>query len=221
VGTSEAQQNIVSHSFSDTVAVAVPPVPSAPANLQVSQSGPNLDVSWAGPSTDSSSLLRSTITATPPSGSPFTVVVPGGGTSGVIDNVQPATTYNVSVYSASYSGAGPASTLSFTTQAATVPPGAPPSVAAAWTSIDSPASLQVSWGATDPGNSPLDSYEVHAVDVNSSTTTPLDAVISAPAGSYTFYEPNNGVSWQVTVRAHNAAGWGPWSAAVVVPALDS
>ena len=220
VGTSVAQQNKVPHMFSDTVSVAVPPVPGAPANLQVSQTGPNLGVSWTGPSTDASSLLRSTVTASPPSGSPFTVVVPGSGTAGIVQNVQPSTTYTVSVRSSSYSGTGPASTMSFTTEAPTVPPGAPPSVSASWTSIDSPASLRVSWGVTDPGNSPLDSYEVYATAVSSTTTPPLDAVISSPASSYTFYQPNNGVSWKVTVRAHNAAGWGPWSAVVVVPALD-
>jgi hypothetical protein len=86
--------------------------------------------------------------------------------------------------------------------------------------VDSPASLSVSWGTTDPGNSPVDNFEVKAVAVNSSTTSPLDAVTPAPATGYTFYQPDNSVSWQVTVRAHNAAGWGPWSTAVVVPALD-
>jgi hypothetical protein len=111
--------------------------------------------------------------------------------------------------------------VGFTTEAPTVAPSAPQSISASWTSIDSPASLSVSWGATDPGNSPLDLFEIRAVGVNSGTTSPLDAVIPAPATAYTFYNPSNSVSWQVTVRAHNAAGWGPWSTAVVVPALDS
>jgi hypothetical protein len=42
VGTTVAQQNNVSHSFSDIVDIGVPPVPSAPQNLRVSQTGPNL-----------------------------------------------------------------------------------------------------------------------------------------------------------------------------------
>jgi hypothetical protein len=220
VGTTVAQQNNVSHSFSDQVDIGVPPVPSVPQNLQVSQTGPDLYVSWTAPATGLSSLLHSTITATPPVGSPFTLVVPPGVTSGVLPNVAPSTTYSVTVTSTSYTGTGPAAAVSFTTEAPTVPPGAPQSVSASWTSTDSPASLSISWGTTDPGNSPIDNFEIKAVAVTSRTTSPLDAVIPAPATAYTFYEPNNSVSWRVTVRAHNAAGWGPWSKAVVVPALD-
>jgi hypothetical protein len=220
VGTTVAQQNNVSHSFSDNLNIGVPPVPSAPQNLQVSQTGPDLNVSWTAPATGLSSLLRSTITATPTVGSPVTLVVPPGVTSGVLPNVAPSTTYSVSVTSTSYTGTGPAAAVSFTTEAPTVPPGAPQSVSASWTSADSPASLAVSWGTTDPGNSPIDNFEIKAVAVNSGTTSPLDAVIPAPAAAYTFYNPDNSVSWRVTVRAHNAAGWGPWSTAVVVPPLD-
>jgi hypothetical protein len=219
VGTTVAQQNKVSHSFSDSVNIGVPPVPSSPQNLQVSQSGPNLQVSWTPPATGTSSLLRSTITATPPTGSPISLAVPPGTTSGVLTNVQPSTTYSVTVTSTSYTGTGPAAALSFTTEAPTVPPGAPQSVSAAWTSEDTPASLTVSWGTTEPGNSPTDSFEIQAVPVSSPTTLPLEAVIPAPASAYIF-SADNEVSWQVSVRAHNAAGWGPWSTAVVVPALD-
>jgi hypothetical protein len=111
--------------------------------------------------------------------------------------------------------------VSFTTQAPTIAPGAPQSVSASWTTTDSPANLSISWGATDPGNSPIDRFEIQALPMNSGTTSALDAVISAPAGAYSFGNADNSVSWQVTVRAHNAAGWGPWSTAVLVPALDS
>jgi hypothetical protein len=215
-----AQQNNVSHSFSDSVDIGVPPIPSAPQNLQVSQTGPNLQVSWSPPATGLSSLLRSTVTATPSGGSPVTVVVPSGVTSAVVPNVQPSTNYSVSVTSTSYTGTGPAATMTFMTEAPTVAPGAPQSVSAAWTSVDSPANLAVSWGATDPGNSPLDSFEIRAVPVNAGTTSALDAVISAPASAYTFGNAANSVSWQLNVRAHNAAGWGPWSTTVVVPGFD-
>jgi hypothetical protein len=221
VGTTVAQQNKVSHSFSDNVDIGVPPVPGAPQNLQVRQTGPNLEVSWAAPTTGSSSLLRSTITATPRTGSPFTLVVPAAVTSGLLANVAPSTTYAVTVTSTSYTGTGPAAAESFTTEVPTVAPGAPQSVSASWTSTDSPANLSVSWGSTVPGNSPIDRLEIRALPVNSGTTSPLDVVISAPATAYSFGNANNSVSWQVTVRAHNAAGWGPWSTAVLVPALDS
>jgi hypothetical protein len=166
-------------------------------------------------------LLRSTISAAPATGSPFTLVVPAGVSSGLLANVAPSTTYSVTVTSTSYTGTGPAAAVSFTTEAATIAPGAPQSVSAAWTSIDSPANLSISWGATDPGNSPIDRFEIRALPVNSGTTSALDAVIPAPASAYTFGNAANSVSWQVTVRAHNAAGWGPWSTAVVVSALDS
>jgi hypothetical protein len=186
----------------------------------VSQAGPNLQVSWAAPETGLSSLLHSTITATPPTGSPVTLVVPGNATSGVLLNVQPSTTYSVTVTSTSYTGTGPAASESFTTEPPTIAPGAPPSVSAAWTSIDSPASLSASWGAPDPGNSPIDSFEIQALPVPTGATSPLDAVISSPASGYTFATADNAVGWQVAVRAHNAAGWGPWSTSVTVPALD-
>jgi hypothetical protein len=214
-----AQQNNVAHSFSDSVDVLVPPVPSTPQSLHVSQAGPNLQVSWAAPATGLSSLLRSTITATPPTGSPVTLVVPANATSGVLLNVQPSTTYSVRVTSTSYTGTGPAASESFTTEPPTIAPGAPPSVSAAWTSIDSPASLRASWGAPAPGNSPLDSFEIRALPVNSGTTSPLDAVVPSSTFAYTF-GADNAVSWQVAVRAHNAAGWGPWSTSAAVPALD-
>jgi hypothetical protein len=220
VGTTVAQQNNVSHSFSDSVDIGVPPVPTAPQNLHVSQTGPNLQVSWTAPATGLASLLRSTITATPTTGSPFTVVVPPGVTSGLVANVAPSTNYTVTVTSTSYTGTGPAAAMSFTTEPPTVAPGAPQSVSASWTSVDTPANLSISWGTTNPGNSPLDSFEIKAIAVNSPTTPPLDAVISAPATAYYFGNADNSLSWQVTVRAHNAAGWGPWSTAVVVPALD-
>jgi hypothetical protein len=221
VGTSVPQQNKVPHSLSDTVSIGVPPTPTAPTNVQVAQAGINLQVSWTAPSTGTSSMLRSTITATPSGGSPITVVVPGATSSGIVQNIQPSTTYAITVTSTSYTGTGPpSSVLSFTTQAPTVPPGAPQSVSATWAYGESLTELIVGWGATDPGNSAIDSYEVHAVAINAETTPPpLDVVVSVPASSYVFANPA-AVSWQVTVRAHNAAGWGPWSTAVVVPPPD-
>jgi chitinase len=222
VATSLPQQNRVAHSFSDEINIGVPPVPAAPTTVQVSQTDANLDVSWTAPSTGSSSVVKSTITAVPSSGATLMAVVAGELTSGSIDNVQASMTYSVTVTSTSYAGTGPASSaVSFTTEVPTVPPGVPPSVTASWAGSSPGANLVVAWGATNTGNSPIDSYEIHAVAVNSETTPPpLDAVTPAPASSYSFVSPDSTVNWQVTVRAHNGAGWGPWSAPVTVTAID-
>ncbi|HTP47975.1 MAG TPA: fibronectin type III domain-containing protein [Casimicrobiaceae bacterium] len=74
-------------------------------------------------------------------------------------------------------------------------------------------SLFASWTAAVPGDSPTDSYQItingsdgggtFTQAVPGSTLTATFAVSDIP-------------DWSVKVRAHNAAGWGPWSARFVL-----
>jgi hypothetical protein len=88
---------------------------------------------------------------------------------------------------------------------------APVAVTARWTAPGSPTDpLVASWTAATPGDSPTDSYQVtikgsdgggtFTQTVSGSTLTATFAVSDIP-------------DWSISVRAHNVAGWGSWSAA--------
>ena len=94
----------------------------------------------------------------------------------------------------------------------TVSGSAPTGVKAAWLAPDPSGStdtLVATWTAAHPHDSPVDQYSVmisgsdgagtHKQTVSGSTLTARFPVDSAP-------------NWSVKVRAHNAAGWSPWSA---------
>jgi hypothetical protein len=83
-----------------------------------------------------------------------------------------------------------------------------------WTAPDSTNDpLLASWNAAVPGDSPTDQYQItirgsdgagtFTQTVNGSTLTATFSVSDIP-------------DWSVTVRAHNATGWGPWSSAFVL-----
>jgi hypothetical protein len=70
--------------------------------------------------------------------------------------------------------------------------------------------LVTAWQAANPGNSPVDQYLVTAAGSDGAGTMTQTVSGTALAASFTLdYVPN----WSVTVQAHNAAGWGPASAA--------
>jgi len=72
----------------------------------------------------------------------------------------------------------------------------------------------VGWTAAAQGDSPVSDYQVLCTPSGDSGYAPViyDAgtalIASVPI-------PDQTVNWSVQVRAENAAGWGPWSAAVV------
>lgn len=199
-------------------ALLTAPLPAAPTAVHVAQQGDGLVVSWTAPSAPT--ITSSIITARPVSSTSPTVTtaVSGSASSGVVGPVAPATTYAITVASSSAGGLGLASApASFTTEAATIPPGAPRSVTARWTLPDEPGNrLVAQWMApATSGNSPIDEYQVVAAP----TEGPVSAqTLTVPAPAATSFTVDDTWDWTVKVRAHNAAGWGPWAASATLPA---
>jgi hypothetical protein len=192
------------------------PIPAAPGNPAVLQTGDEFQVSWKPNIGNPAAILSSLITATPVGGNGaiLTNIVTGPATNGVVPLLQPLTTYEITVVNTTIGGSSPASApLNVTTQPATILPSAPPGVTAAWAVLDPSGTtdtLVASWLPADPGNSPVDQYLV-VISSDAGTTYSQ----TAPGTALTAYfgvdfTPN----WTVTVQAHNAAGWGPVSKSV-------
>jgi len=189
------------------------PVPGAPTAVTASQTGDALNVSWTAPNAP---ITTSTVTATPTTGDPLSATVTGSATAVAIDGVAPSTEYSITVTSTDAGGTGdPSIPVTFTTNPATAPPSAPTGLVVSW-SPDG-ASLQARWTAAVPGDSPVDDYQVAIArhDPNGPPTV-LDA---GAATSFSTTAFNNVPDWSVQVQAHNAAGFGPWSAPVILPGL--
>ena len=214
-----AQLNLVSHVATGTITGMLPPIPSAPTGVAASQAPTTdgLNVSWHAPSVGGSAVQGSTITATPVSGT-GTVVLTGAAsglaTTASLGGVEPTTTYSITVQCKDLAGTGPASVpITLTTAPSSHVPGAPVITYEWW----SGNSLACRWTPpTSTGDSPIDDYEVSATDTDG-------GYVLNDAGNVTeaFTSPVNPTADSVTlkVRAHNAAGWGAWSAPVVVGGL--
>ncbi len=204
------------------VAYLVVPVPAAPTSVTAIQSGDQLQVSWMPSGVNPVAVISSTLTATPvnSTASILTTTVTGPATTGVISSVQPQTTYQITVMSATIGGSSPASiSISVTTVPATIPPSAPTGVSANWASPNAdpgPNTLVATWLAAAPGNSPVDQYLVTITD--SDTAGTLTQTVSGTT-LIAYFNVDSNPNWSVTVRAHNAAGWGPSSAAVALGGL--
>lgn len=189
------------------------PLPAAPSGVSVTQVADSLSVSWAQTAADVTATM---VTATPSSGgTPLTASVPGGATTATIPGVAPSTTYSVVVASTDVAGSGPRSApVSIVTAAATTRPGTPGGVKVSWGAGG--RTLDARWSSALPGNSPVDDYQVSVArhDPNG----PAQIVDAATATSVAVSGFANTYDWSVQVRAHNAAGWGSWSKAVVLPA---
>jgi Fibronectin type III domain len=166
-------------------------------------------------------VLSSTVTATPQGSTApvLTTTVSGSKTGAVVGPLEPSTTYLITVVSANRDGSSPQSdALTFTSQAASVPPSAPTRVSAFWTSPGAGAgdSIVASWAAAKPGNSPVDEYQVTIRIYDGDTTGSFSQIVSGSSLTATFTNVEDIDSWSVQVRAHNAAGWGPWSARYIL-----
>lgn len=99
----------------------------------------------------------------------------------------------------------------FATSAATVAPKTPTGLTAQWQVADPSGTTDTiiaTWNAALPGNSPVDEYEI-VVNGSDGAGTSAQTVSGTTLTAYfnVDFIPN----WTVTVRAHNAAGWSPWS----------
>ena len=214
--------------FGDTIynsgnsAYLLVPLPGVPQGVSVVQSGDQFLLSWTPRGVSPAAVSSSVLSATPiNSSAPLLVTnLPGSASNGSIPNLQPQTLYRVTVVNTSLTGSGPASVPIFvTTAAATIPPGVPPGVSAHWINPNPTGAtdtLVASWLAADPGNSPIDQYEIHIINQDNGST--LAQVVSGSTLGASFVVDWN-PDWDVTVRAHNAAGWGTWSNPITLGGL--
>jgi Fibronectin type III domain len=200
------QLNQVSHTATATVSVFIPPKPAAPTGVTATQSGDQFNVSWTPAAATASYLTSSLITATPTGGSTAPVLtarIAGTAASGAVSGLLASTTYSVTVTNSDAGGTGPASApVLVTSQPATVPPSAP-TITYYW------GYANIRWTAPSPGNSVIDQYEVMATGGGQTLTS---YVSGSTLADYLTPQPADLLT--VTVRAHNAAGWGPWSTPV-------
>jgi fibronectin type III domain protein len=89
-----------------------------------------------------------------------------------------------------------------------------------WIASGTPGALIVSWSPGSPGDSPIDEYQVNATTTESQEVGGSPQTQNVPGSSsevelYLYSE----YPWTIILRAHNAAGWGPWSVPVTVPGL--
>ena len=195
--------------------------PSAPTDVQYSLAGGQYTISWTPDPGTAAAITSSTITAVPDGGTAVIVMpVDGDATSALLGPLAPSTTYTITVTNTDAAGTSPASdAIQITTGAATTKPGAPKVVGVQWAGT---AALLVSYSApVKPGDSPIDEYQVKATahDADKGAggphkTTADGSTLSALVAANWNYD------WAVKVRAHNAAGWGPWSKSVIIPSSN-
>jgi hypothetical protein len=203
-------------------AFLIVPVPGAPVGVTAVQSGDQFQVAWTLQGANPAAITSSILTAAPVN-SPASVLattVAGPATNGIIDLLQPSTTYQVTVATITVGGTGPASVpVSVTTGAATVAPSAPTGVTNHWSNLDPSGTtdtLITTWQAAVPGDSPVDQYQITIIGSDGGGT--LTQTVSGTTLTAYFnvdYVPN----WTVTVQAHNAIGWGPASTPVTLGGL--
>lgn len=204
-------------------AYLIVPVPEAPTGVTASQTGDQFQVTWTPNGVNPVAITSSTLTATPVNNSTasnLTTTVTGPVTNGIIPTLQPATSYQITVVSTTIGGYSPASTpISVTTEVASVAPSAPTNIVAQWANPNAdpgPNTLVATWQAPDPGNSPIDQYQVTIT--NGDTAGTLTNSVSGTTLT-AYFNVDSNPSWSVTVQAHNAAGWGPSSTPVTLGGL--
>lgn len=204
----------------NNAAYLVVPVPAAPTIVQAVQSADQFEVYWATNGANPAAITSSTLTAMPvgSTASIVTTTVSGSAADGLVGPLQADTTYEITVVNTTIGGSSPASDpVTVMTAVASVAPSAPTGVTARWAAQGATtATLVASWNAADPGDSPVDEYQI---------------TIQGSDGGGTFTQTVSGTTltasfvvdwipdWSVTVWAHNAAGWSPPSASFTLGGL--
>lgn len=199
-------------------AYLVVPAPTAPTGVTAVQLDDQLNISWTPNGVNPVAITSSILTATPvdSTNSVLSTIVAGTTTSGTIFSVQPDTTYQITVVDSTIGGDSPPSTpLTITTVPATVVPSAPTNVAAVW-QIPDPSgtndSITVTWQSGNPGNSPIDEYQI-VISGSDGGGTFTNTVSGTTLVTY-FNSVDDIPNYSVTVQAHNDAGWGAVSSVV-------
>lgn len=189
------------------VLVAVPP-PGKPGAVSAAEGGStSARVAWSVPSTGGP-VSSYRITPYVGSAPQAATTVPASQTTAKVRNLTTGTTYTFRVEALNAGGAGPASDPSNpVTPLAPIAPGAPTGVAAE----PGTRSALVSWTAPDDdGDSPITGYTITPY-AGATAESPVQVGPSATAATVSGLA--NGTSYTFRVRASNAAGTGPESAA--------
>ncbi len=209
---------VATDAFGDTIyntgtsAHLVVPLPGPPIITTAAQSDDQFNVSLTLNGANPIAVTSSTLTATPinSTAAVLTTIVAQSGTSGVISPLQPGTTYQITVANNTISGSSPPSAqVTLTTSPATIVPGVLTNITAAWSNPDggdlTTDTIIVNWQPGDPGNSPIDEYQI-TITGSDGAGTLTQTVFSPTLTAYFNVSPTP--SWSITVQAHNAAGWG-------------
>jgi hypothetical protein len=196
-------------------------LPAAPTGVTATPSGGQFQVAWTPDPAAAAAITSSTVSATPVGTSApiITANVSGSAASALIGPLQPQTTYQITVVSTDLAGTSPSSSpVTVTTPASSTPPSAPTGVSALWTAPGYPNdTLSASWSApASAGDSPIDQYEVTINGGDGGGT--FTQTVSAPTVTATF-AVSDIPDWSIQVRAHNAAGWSPWSTSATLGGL--
>ncbi len=195
------------------------PAPGAPTGVKAVQTGDQFRVSWTPTAKTAALITSSQVTATPVGSSApvLTATTTGTAKTALVGPLQPQTTYQVTVISTDPGGSSPASSpVTATTGASAVVPAAPGGVTAHWTAPGLPGdSLAAGWKPASGGDSPVDEYQVTITvhDGDPPIPGPFTQTVTSTSASFTV---DDSFDWSVQVRAHDAAGWGPWSTAIVL-----
>jgi hypothetical protein len=176
----------------------------APAGVTATAATGGYQVSWTA---GSPAITSSTVTASPVGSSAPPVTATVTGTDALVGPLAPQTTYEITVVSTDAAGSSPPSDpIAVTTPASAVVPAAPAGVSARWIAPDT---MSVTWRAAAGGDSPVDAYQVtvSGSDHGGTFTQTVDG-----STLYASFSVSDIPDWSIKVRAHDAAGWGPWSA---------
>lgn len=223
VATDAFGDTVYNLSYGHAYAYLVVPPPGAPDITFAAQSNDQFNVSWTVNGVNPVAVTSSILTATPinSTASVLTTTVVGSATSGVISALQPDTTYQITLVNNTVTGSSPPSApITLSTSPATTVPGAPTNVTAFWSNPDGGDltidTINVAWQPGISGNSPIDEYQITIT--GSDGAGALTQTVSSPALT-TYFNVSPTPNWSITVQAHNAAGWGPWSSPVSLGGL--
>ena len=199
------------------------PAPAAPTGVTGVQTNDQFDIAWTPMEVNPLAVTSSTFIATPvgSTNSVLTGNVTGPTTNGIIQFLQPGTTYQITVANTSIGGPGLTSTpISVTSSSIPIPPSAPTGFTNYWLNADPGTATNdtiiSAWQAAVAGHSPVDQYRV-VITGSDNAGTFTNIVDGATLTAYFTVDfiPN----WQVTVQAHNSFGWGPKSAVFTLGGL--
>ena len=207
-----AKNTIGSGSWSDAASgtpVASASVPGKPARPSVSAGDGSLTVSWSAPSNGGATITSYGVWARSQDGTQERLQGAWNTTSVTLTGLTNGKTYNVFVRARNSVGDGPwSNSTSGTPVASASVPGkvGRPSVSAG------DGSLTVSWSAPDDGGSEITGYYLgySERDGTSGWSINLGVTTSFTITSHLV----NGVVYNVSVRARNSVGNGPWSDSV-------